>query len=81
MRIDKLVMSLWESVSQFSMNGEIIARRSAYGKSMLCVKDELFTQSPIEQWVEHNIVAEVTGREVVDLTEVGAASLVKSFVK
>lgn len=81
--IDKLVVQMWDSLSCFKMAGSVICKRSAYKQPMISKDDSLFLQSPIEQAIEDDLVAQKTGRELVmpDLSEDGAASLMKEFAE
>ncbi|GAB2024468.1 hypothetical protein [Lactovum odontotermitis] len=79
--VNKLIVCLWESLAQFSMEGRVICAREAYGQPMEVLDEELFHQEAFGQLVEEDLFAAKTGREVIapDLSEVEAASLMKSF--
>lgn len=76
-----LVREEWEDIAYFSLDGEVICKRSAYGEPMISRNDELFIQSPYKQAIEDELKAEKNGREVIvsELTEKGAGDLMSDF--
>ncbi|MQQ80517.1 hypothetical protein GFV15_06055 [Lactococcus lactis] len=79
----KLVESEWDDIAYFSLNNEMICKRSTFGEPMISRNDELFVQSIYKQAIEDEIKAEKNGREVVvsELTEKGAGSLMSDYAK
>lgn len=77
----KLVEAEWDDIAYFSLDNEVICKRSAYGESMISQKDELFIQTSYKQAIEDEIIAEKSGREVVvsELTEKGAGNLMSDY--
>ncbi|MDT2898505.1 hypothetical protein [Lactococcus lactis] len=76
-----LVKSEWQDIAYFSLNGEMICERSAYGEAMISKCDELFTQNAYKQAIEDELKAEKSDREVVvsELTEKGAGGLMSDY--
>ena len=76
-----LVKSEWQDIAYFSLNGEMICERSAYGEAMISKCDELFAQNAYKQAIEDELKAEKNVREVVvsELTEKGAGGLMSDY--
>lgn len=74
---------LWDDVAEIKMNGKVIVQRAAYGKPMLTDDETLFKQEAYDELIEVDLVGEKMGREIVvgDLTEEGAASLMRGFIR
>jgi hypothetical protein len=76
-----LIHEEWENIAYFTLDGKTICKRSEYGQPMISRDDELFTQPPYEQMVEDEIIAQKTGRTIInsELTESDAGSLMAGF--
>jgi len=77
----ELIQSEWKDIAYFSLNGEVICKRSGYGQPMISRNDELFIQSEYKMSIEEELRAQKTGREIIssDLTEKGAGDLMSDY--
>ncbi|ARE20958.1 hypothetical protein [Lactococcus lactis] len=74
---------LWDDVAEITMNGKVVAQRSAYGEVMLTGKNSIFKQDAYDALIGADLLGKKTGREIVvdDLTEDAAASLMRGFIR